>query len=71
VLQAIEASLAALVEKQRWLGYDHMRSAIHAAAHLQDVHTSEVLSPPEDVRVSPVGVVKVKSITVTYAGRRE
>jgi phage-related baseplate assembly protein len=70
-IAAVQASLAALVEKQRWLGYDHMIDAIRGAVMLQDVHSMELEEPLSDTRVDPTGLVRVNQISVRYLGRRE
>lgn len=71
VIDNVQLSLEALVERQRWLGYDHMLDAIRGAVMLQDVHSCEIREPFTDGRVDPTGLVKVTSVEVFYLGRRE
>jgi phage-related baseplate assembly protein len=70
-ITAIENALAALVEKQRWIGYDHSRMAIDAAVAQPGVHHAIIDEPTKDVMVSEKGVVKVAFIEVRLAGRME
>jgi phage-related baseplate assembly protein len=71
VLAAVRASLAALVERQRWLGADHTLMAINAAVALAGVHSADIESPTADVRAAPTELVRVTAIEVEYRGRRE
>jgi phage-related baseplate assembly protein len=71
VIGKVKASLAALVERQRWLGFDHTLTAIHAAAAETGIHHIEILEPIADVLVNPKQLVRVLGIDVAYAGRTE
>jgi phage-related baseplate assembly protein len=71
VLDLIRSNLAALVEKQRWLGYDHTRMAISAACAVTGVRNAEIVAPASDVMVAADWFVKVTGITVEFAGRAE
>jgi phage-related baseplate assembly protein len=74
-------SLEALVEEQRWLGFDHTRAAIYKAAKISGVHNVNVVQPAEDllagndrfVRVADYDVPtrKFTKSPVRYLGRAE
>jgi phage-related baseplate assembly protein len=70
-ITGIEQALTALLEKQRWLGYDHSRMAIDAALAQPGVHHAVIDEPIKDVMVSDRGVVKVGFIEVRLVGRME
>jgi phage-related baseplate assembly protein len=70
-ITAIEQALAELVEKQRWIGYDHSRMEIDAALAQVGVHHAIIDEPVKDVMVDDRGVVKVGFIEVRLAGRME
>ena len=70
-IEAIEKALAALIEKQRWIGYDHSRMAIDAALAQPGVHHAIIDEPLKDVMVSERGVVQVGSVEVRLVGRME
>ncbi len=70
-IEAVEKSLTDLLEKQRWLGYDHSRMAIDAALAQPGVHHAVIDEPVKDVMVGEKGVVKVAIIEVRLAGRME
>jgi len=70
-ITAVENALAALLEKQRWIGYDHSRMAIDAAVAQPGVHHCVIDEPVRDVMVSEKGVVKVAFVDVRLAGRME
>ena len=70
-ITAVENALAALLEKQRWIGYDHSRMAIDAAIAQPGVHHAVIDEPVRDVMVSEKGVVKVAFVEVRLAGRME
>lgn len=63
--------LQELVVSQYWLGYDHARSAIDAAATLPGVHHVVIDEPAEDIEVPPDWVVVVTKIGVQIVGRTE
>jgi phage-related baseplate assembly protein len=67
----IKNNLAALIEEQRWLGRDHTRAAIAAAAMLAGVQNVEIVSPAQDVAVPDDWLGRVGSVSVEYAGRRQ
>ena len=70
-IPAIEQSITALLEKQRWIGYDHSRMAIDAALAQPGVHHAVIDEPVKDVMVGDKGVVKVGIIEIRLAGRME
>jgi phage-related baseplate assembly protein len=70
-ITAVENALTVLLEKQRWLGYDHSRMAIDAALAQPGVHHAIIDEPVRDVMVSEKGVVKVSFVEVRLAGRME
>jgi phage-related baseplate assembly protein len=70
-ITAIEQALAELIEKQRWIGYDHSRMEIDAALAQVGVHHAIIDEPVKDVMVGERGVVKVGSIEVRLAGTME
>ena len=70
-MEAIEKALAALIEKQRWVGYDHSRMAIDAALAQPGVHHAIIDEPVKDVMVSERGVVQVGTVEVRLIGRME
>lgn len=71
IMSGIVTKLEELIEKQRWLGYDHARAAIDAAAFLPGVHSIDIVSPAVDVSASPRQVVRVNSLEVNFMGRKE
>jgi phage-related baseplate assembly protein len=71
LLRNIMTSLEALVEQQRWLGFDHTRMAIFAALKQEGVHHADIISPAEDVFVTPRECVRVTKIDLSYMGRSE
>jgi phage-related baseplate assembly protein len=71
VLDLIRSNLAALVEKQRWLGYDHTRMAVSAACAVTGVRNAEIVSPAVDLLVGADWFVQVTGINVEFAGRTE
>lgn len=71
LLRSIMTALETVVENQRWLGFDHTRMAIYAALKQEGVHHAEIISPAEDVFVTPRECVRVTKIDVSYMGRSE
>jgi phage-related baseplate assembly protein len=71
LIQIMNALEKLVVDDQRWLGFDHTRMAIFAALKQQGVHRAEIISPAEDVFVSPQECVRVTNIDVSYMGRSE
>lgn len=67
----LKASLAKLIENQRWLGYDHTRLAIDAALALPGLYNAIIDEPEHDVLVDANGVVKVQDVKLTFKGRGE
>jgi phage-related baseplate assembly protein len=67
----IEQNLGALLEKQRWLGFDHSRMNIDAAVAQPGVHHCIIDEPVKDVMVDDRGVVQVSFINIQLAGRME
>jgi phage-related baseplate assembly protein len=70
-LSAIESAVAALIEKQRWLGYDHSRMAFDAALAQTGVHHAIIDEPYQDVIVDDRGFVQVDLVRIVLAGRME
>ena len=70
-IEAIEKAFTALLEKQRWLGYDHSRMSIDAAVAQPGVHHAVIDEPAKDVMVTDRGVVQVNSIEIKLVGRME
>jgi phage-related baseplate assembly protein len=71
LLALIRSKLLELVDKQRWLGYDHTRMAIDAAVAQMGVHHATIVSPAEDIFVDPTTCVRVSDITLEYMGTAE
>jgi phage-related baseplate assembly protein len=76
VREALFTAFAALVERQRYLGYSYTESAIEAALTLPGVSNIRVISPvnphdpdDHDVVVPEKGVVQVNSVELTFMGR--
>jgi phage-related baseplate assembly protein len=77
----ITAALEALVDEQRWLGFDHTRAAVFKAAKISGVHNVAVIHPAADlyagndtfVRVANYDVPtrKFTQSPITFAGRAE
>jgi phage-related baseplate assembly protein len=61
VLDAVEAALASLCERQRMLGYDHTRMAISAACAISGVYNAEIIEPASDVVVDEDWLVQVNN----------
>jgi phage-related baseplate assembly protein len=70
-MTAIETAVAALIEKQRWLGYDHSRMAFDAALAQAGVHHAIIDEPFKDVAVDDRGLVKVDLVRIILAGCTE
>ena len=70
-IDAIEVALGNLIEKQRWLGYDHARMSIDAALAQVGVHHAIIDEPAKDVMVSDREVVQVGFIEVRMVGTME
>lgn len=71
-IDAIEKAIAALLEKQRWLGYDHSRMAFDAALAQPGVHHAIIDEPFKDVVLADNrGFVKVDMVRITMGGRAE
>jgi phage-related baseplate assembly protein len=68
---ALESSIASLIEKQRWIGFDHSRMVIDAALAQQGVHHATIDEPFKDVTVGYRGIVKVDMVNITLAGTAE
>lgn len=71
LMTSLETALTALVEKQRWLGYDHTLLAIEGALAQTGVHSSLISSPTADMRASARELIRVNNIELNYAGRKE
>jgi phage-related baseplate assembly protein len=71
VMTALRNNIAALVEEQRWLGYDHTLMKINSAAAQIGVHHVDILEPVASVNVEPTQFVRVLGIEIVYAGRTE
>ena len=68
VIPAVCRALAALVERNRWLGSDHTQLDIRAAIAQQGVYNASITEPLGDLVVGFDGLVKVDKIEVTYLG---
>jgi len=71
MMAQLRANIDALIEKQRWLGYDHTRAAIDAALMVSGVHNVSVIEPAEDIMVRNDWFVRVNSVDLQYGGRAE
>lgn len=60
----ITASLEALVEEQRWLGFDHTRAAIYKAAKVSGVHNVQIIKPETDLFADNSRFIKVLNYDV-------
>lgn len=67
--KALWTAMAALIEKQRWLGYSHTKAAVEAALMVSGVYNVIVDLPTDDVEIELHEVVVVNSVKMTYAGR--
>jgi phage-related baseplate assembly protein len=70
-MTALENAVAALIEKQRWLGYDHSRMAFDAALAQAGVHHAIIDEPFKDVIVDDRRFVRVDLVRIVLAGRME
>jgi phage-related baseplate assembly protein len=70
-MTVIENAVAALIEKQRWLGYDHSRMAFDAALAQPGVHHAIIDEPYQDVIIDDRGFVQVDLVRIVLAGRME
>ena len=70
-MDAIEQAVAGLIERQRWIGYDHSRMAFDAALAQLGVHHAIIDEPVKDVMVSDRGVVQVGFVEIRLIGRME
>jgi phage-related baseplate assembly protein len=70
-ITAVEKAVAALIENQRWLGYDHSRMAFDAALAQTGVHHAVIDEPATDVNVDDRSVVKVDLASIAFAGVTE
>jgi phage-related baseplate assembly protein len=69
VLTNVGAGLMQLLEKQRWLGYDHTIMAIDGVlTDAGGVYNRIIRQPQGDVIVGLDGVVEVKGIDLTWTG---
>ena len=57
----LKANLEAMVENQRWLGFDHTRLAISGACAITGVKNIEIISPAADVPAPSDWLVQVKN----------
>jgi phage-related baseplate assembly protein len=72
VLTNVATGLMALIEKQRWLGYDHTILCIDGVLDgAGGVHNRVIVSPPGDVLVGLDGAVQVLGIDLTWEGESE
>jgi phage-related baseplate assembly protein len=71
LLAELREGLDELLEKQRWLGYDHTHTAIHGVFDRGGVHSAEIIEPAQDIQVTQRGVVRVTEIVLNYRGRDE
>jgi phage-related baseplate assembly protein len=68
---AVETAMTELLERQRWIGYDHSRMEIDAALAQVGVHHAIIDEPHKDVMVDDRGVVQVNSVNIQIVGRAE
>jgi phage-related baseplate assembly protein len=69
VMTNVAAGLMQLIEKQRWLGYDHTIMAIDGVLNnAGGVYNRIIKLPQGDVVVGLEGVVEVKGIDLTWTG---
>lgn len=61
-------AIAALLEKQRWIGYSHNQSAMEAALMTAGIFNI-IVDSPADTTIDITEVVEVTKVTLTYAGR--
>ena len=71
LLANLNAALLALIEKQRWLGYDHTLMAINAAIGQNGVYNAIIDQPAADLLAAPGDIVRVTAVELTYEGRGE
>lgn len=71
VMTNVRANIAALIEAQYWLGFDHTQMAIMAAGAVSGVSDIDILEPAEDIHIEVDWVVRVTEVIIEYAGRRE
>jgi phage-related baseplate assembly protein len=60
----ITTSLEALVEEQRWLGFDHTHAAIYKAAKISGVHNVKIIQPATDLFADNSRFIKVANYDV-------
>lgn len=63
------AAMAALIEKQRWLGYSHVKAAVDDALMMSGVYNIKVNKPLDDLEIEPFEIVVVDSVKLTFKGR--
>ena len=64
-------AVASLIEKQRWLGYDHSRMAFDAALAQAGVHHATIDEPFKDMSVDDRGFINVDMVRLILAGYAE
>lgn len=67
----LRTAVDGLIEQQRWLGGDHMHSAIDGVMGQSGVHHCIIEEPATDLRVRPSGLVRVKAVSLIFMGRDE
>lgn len=69
IMPELYIAMAALIEKQRWLGYSHTLDSVDAALKRSGIYKIKVVSPPTDVEIDQHEVVVVNSVKIRYVGR--
>lgn len=70
-MASLRTAVLALVERQRWLGFDHMRFAIDGVLAQTGVHHAVIDEPAIDLIVPPSGLVQVSDVELSFMGRAE
>lgn len=71
LMATLHSAVDALIERQRWLGYDHTLLALSAVLGTNGVQNAKIDLPASDLAVDDRGLVKVNSVNLQYAGRAE
>ena len=69
LMTSLNSAVAALIERQRWLGYDNTLLALSAVLGTNGVQNAKIDQPTADVVVDKRGFVKVNSVNLQYVGR--
>jgi phage-related baseplate assembly protein len=71
LMAQIRKSVADLIVKQYWLGYDHTVMALHAACALSGVARAVVVKPEADILIPPDWIGRVNNVTLELVGTTE